>query len=195
MKNNTIIKYKDLTESQKIELIEIVIDCFGHLMTFTKNKDVLKSLFLSGLNPDYTFAYVEESTVVGMLGLGTNSIRPLKFHKDTCVKLFGKVKGSILEKQMNAIFQSKTVKENTDLYIDFLATAKSSRGKGIATKLLEFSFSLSGYTDFYIEVFSKNINAKRLYEKLGFSIIKKNKLSFLLLQGNGYPIKMKRSHT
>lgn len=93
---------------------------------------------------------------------------------------------------MNGIFQSKVVNKDTDLYVDFLATSKEARGKGIATKLLTFCFAMPEYENYYIEVLSKNTNAKNLYERVGFSIVKKQYISFISLLGFGYPIKMKK---
>lgn len=121
----------------------------------------------------------EENKVLGFVGIATNKIRPIKLKQEVCINLFGKMQGSIICKQMNGIFQSKVVKEDTDLYIDSLATSKEARGKGIATKLLTYCFDLPEYENYYIEVLSKNINAKSLYEKLGFRIVKKQPISFL----------------
>lgn len=185
-----IVKYRELSNLQKKEMIEIFIDGFGHLMTFTKDRFILGELFFHAINEDYVYACVEENKVLGFVGIATNRIRPIKLNEEVCMKLFGKTKGSIICKQMNAIFQSKVVKKDTDLYIDVLATAKAERGKGIGTKLLEYCFALPEYENYYIEVLSKNTNAKALYEKLGFSIVKKQYISFISLIGFGYPIKM-----
>lgn len=93
---------------------------------------------------------------------------------------------------MNSIFQSQVVKKNTDIYVDVLATTKKARGRGVATKLLEYVFSLPKYKECYIEVLSKNLNAIRLYEKSGFITYKSKYFSLITLKGFGYPIKMKR---
>lgn len=187
-----IVKYYELNDLQKKQLIEIFIEGFGHLMTFSKDKSILQELFGSAINEEYVYAYVEENRVLGFVGIATNKIRPIKLKQEVCIKLFGKMQGSIICKQMNGIFQSKVVKEDTDLYIDSLATSKEARGKGIATELLTYCFDLPEYKNYYIEVLSKNINAKSLYEKLGFRIVKKQPISFLSFLGFGYPIKMKK---
>lgn len=193
--NYSIVQYGKLNEIQKLETIEIFIDGFGHLMKFTKDRNILKSLFLQGLDPFLIYVLIENETVIGLLGLGTNKMRPVKLNIDTCKEFFGNLRGAIICKQANAIFQSKTVKRDTDLYIDVLATSKQFRGKGVATRLLQYSFDLQGYRNYYLEVFSKNTNAKRLYDKMGFVEYKKTRLSLLSLlsfQGFGYPIKMKK---
>ena len=192
MNQSEITSYSKLTDTQKQELVQIFIEGFGHLMTFSKDQEELERLFLKGLHPDYTLAYVEENKVLGMLGIATNRIRPVQFPQEVCVEIFGKTKGKILSGQMNAIFQSQVVKKDTDLYIDVLATAQAARNKGIGTKLLNYCFELPEYHDYYIEVFSKNTVARRLYEKMGFTVYKKIFFTPLSLQGAGYPIKMKK---
>ena len=187
-----ICKYADLSTEQKYVVADIFIEGFGHFMKFTKDREVLRTLIYHAINPNWTYVFVEEEQVLGFIALATNKIRPIKFDREVCVKLFGKFKGNVLCKEINAIFQSKVVKEDTDLYIDVLATSEQYRGKGVASRLLEYSFRLTGYTNYYIEVMSKNIVAKSLYEKIGFVDYKISRFSPLAFKGFGYPIKMKK---
>ena len=93
---------------------------------------------------------------------------------------------------MNTIFQKAVVKGERELYIDILATAGNARGKGVATRLLTYAFELQEYELCYIEVFSKNRTAARLYEKLGFNVYKKEIFSPMCFIGSGYPILMRK---
>lgn len=165
---------------------------FGHLMTFSKDKQELKSLFSNAFHPSFVSACVEKDTVLGIMGIATSNLRPIQLKLDQCIRIYGKFKGNLIYKQINRIFQSQVVKRSTDLYIDVLATTMNARGKGVASKLLEYAFSLPQYEACYIEVLSKNHNAKRLYEKCGFIVYKKKPLSFAILMGQGYPIRLKR---
>jgi len=189
-----LIEYGDLNDVQKKQAADIFLEGFGHMMTFTKDKELLGSLFYEIMNPTLFICYVEDGEVLGILGLATNKERPLKFDSDICVRLFGKMKGKIISKQMNAIFQKQAVKADKDLYIDVLATAGKARGKGVATALLDYAFALKGFECCYIEVFSKNEPAKSLYQKMGFEVYKEEKFSFLTLAVSnfGYPIMMKK---
>jgi ribosomal protein S18 acetylase RimI-like enzyme len=184
--------YGQLNNIQKEEAIDVFLEGFDHMMKFSKDKQELKLLFSTAFHSSYTYVYIENSKVLGILGIASIDVRPIMLELDQCVRIYGKFKGSILYKQMNAIFQSQVVKNNTDIYIDVLATTKNARGRGIATKLLEFAFSLPKYKECYIEVLSKNLIAKKLYEKCGFIVYKKKPFSFITLKGLGYPIKMKR---
>lgn len=193
MNDYQIIKFTEVTNSQKQQAVEVFLEGFRHMMTFTKDNEKLQAIFLQAFNPNYLFLYIEANQVLGMVGIATNKVRPIKFDKRQCQELFGKVKGSMIAGQMNAIFQSKVVEEDTDLYIDILATAKSARGKGVASRLVKYCLDLPGFQTCHLEVLSKNTNAKRLYEHLGFVSYKLQRVSFTRLQGWGYPIKMKKA--
>ncbi len=185
--------YNQLNSIQKEETIDVFLEGFGHMMKFSKDNNELKSLFATAFHPSYIYACLENDKVLGILGIALNNIRPIKLDYGKCVSIYGKLKGSIICKQMNSIFQSQVVKKETDIYIDVLATTKKARGRGVATRLLEYAFfSLPNYKECYIEVLSKNMNAKRLYEKSGFIECKNMPFSFTTLMGLGYPIKLKR---
>jgi len=193
MNKYRIIEFNQLNDIQKEKAVEIFIEGFGHMMTFSKDKKLLRSLFLSAMNPFFVLACLEEKDVLGILGFATNKIRPIKLEMTHCVELFGKFKGVMICRQMNAIFQSNVVNEDTDFYVDILATTEYARGKGVATRLLDYCFELPIYENYYIEVLSKNTNAQRLYEKYGFVVYKRSRFSTTSLMGFGYPIKMKKT--
>lgn len=193
MQNYRIMEYGKLSDVQKEQAVHIFLEGFGHMMTFTKDENVRKALFSRILHPTLFVCYVESDHVLGIMGLATNKVRPLEFRQDICIELFGKVKGKMVSKQMNAIFQKQVIKGERELYIDVLATASSARGKGVATALLNYAFNLEAYDTYYIEVFSKNETATRLYKKVGFEIYKEEKFSPLFFLGSGYPVKMKKN--
>ena len=139
------------------------------------------------------YVCISENTVVGVLGLGTSTQRALKFNKDNCKTIFGNFRGNIIYNMLHKTTETPAVKNDTDLYIDYLATDSNMRNKGIATELLTFAFDLPKYKDCYIEVLSKNTIAAMLYKKLGFSIYKKSFHIFTFLQRLGNPILMKKS--
>ena len=194
MNQYEVKEFGQLNNIQKEETIDIFIEGFGHMMTFSKDIHELKSLFSTAFHSSYIYAYIEKDKVLGILGIGLKNIRPIKFDLDQCIRIYGKLKGTMICKQMNWIFQNQVVKKDTDIYIDVLATTKSARGRGVATRLLEFAFSLQNYKECYIEVLSKNSKARHLYEKCGFITYKKHRFSFVTLKGHGYPIMMKRDN-
>lgn len=188
--NKEILEFGELSLNQKEQAVELFLDGFGQFMAFSKNVELKKKLFIEIFDPKLFFCYLEGNTVLGLMGLGTNKVRPINFKKDVCQKLFGKVKGSMISKQMNASFQKITVKGESELYLDTLVTHPSHRSKGIGTVLIDKACSFESYDSLVVEVFSKNKKAIKFYEKNEFAITKEHKFSLMRLLGSGYPIVM-----
>lgn len=187
-----IVEYGSLNELQKKQAVELFMEGFGHFMTFSKDKDLKRKLFLEIFHDSLFKCYVEEEKVLGLMGIATNKMRPLNFDYDLCEKYFGKIRGAILSKQMNAIFQSPVVKAKNELYIDILVTGSEARRKGVGTALLNYAFEIEEYTVWSVEAFSNNQAAISLYKKNGFIIDKNKKLSLMRLLGAGYPIRLRK---
>lgn len=65
------------------------------------------------------------------------------------------------------------------MYIQTLAVDKSSRGKGIGTKLLNNAIESAkenGYESIWLDVEIKNKRAKKLYKKFGFKEVSKKRI-------------------
>lgn len=190
-----IVEYGCLNEMQRKQAVELFMEGFGHFMTFSKDEDLKRKLFLEILHPTLFKCYVEEGKILGLMGIATNEVRPMNFDHNICVKYFGKLKGAIISKQMNAIFQKPVVKSKEELYIDVLVTGSEARRKGVGTALLNYTFGLQEYTVYFIEVFSNNQAAISLYEKSGFRVDRREKFSLMRFLGAGYPIKMRKGIT
>lgn len=188
-----IVEYGYLNTHQKRQAVELFMEGFGHLMTFSKDGGLKRKLFFEIFHHSLFNCYVEDDKVLGLIGIATSELRPLRFDYDICIKYFGKIKGAIISKQMNAIFQKPIVKSKEELYIDVLVTGSDARRKGIGTALLNYAFSLKEYNVYYIEVFSNNQSAINLYKKCGFIVDKKEKLSPMRFLGVGYPIMMRKA--
>lgn len=73
---------------------------------------------------------------------------------------------------LKRVVSSPTQVKRRILFIDSLAVEESSRGHGIGTALLHYACRLAGdgaYDGLELQVNARNIQAKRLYEKLGFT--------------------------
>ena len=170
-----IMEYARLTLTQKSQAVDLFMEGFGHMMTFSKDemcgngiRCVGKYVYDHGLTDktDITVEtlagikqlklYVEDGKVLGLLGIATHEIRPIDFRLDTCVRLFGRMKGAIISKQMNAIFQKPVVSFQDELYIDVLVTGSEARRKGVASALLNDVFKQKKYSVCYLHVFLQN---------------------------------------
>ena len=185
-----IIEFGELNDSQKHDAIELFLEGFGSFMTFSKNEEKKKALFLEIFDPTLFLCYVDDEKVLGLLGLGTNKVRPINFKKEICQKYFGKFKGTIIAKQMNPIFQKPAVSDDKELYIDTIVVDPNYRNKGIGTILLNKAAEYGIFNTLVLEVFSKNQTAISFYKKNGFTIKREKKMSFMSLFGSGHPIVM-----
>ena len=188
-----IMEYARLPISQKQQAAGLFMEGFGSMMTFSRDEEKKKELMQEIFHPTLFRCYVENGKVLGLLGLATCEIRPVDFRQDTCMRLFGKMKGAIISRQMNAIFQKPVVSFRDELYIDVLVTSGEARRKGIASILLNDAFRQKRYSVCYLHVFSNNLPAISLYEKHGFTIDRQEKTSLMRFLGSGYPIRMKKT--
>jgi ribosomal protein S18 acetylase RimI-like enzyme len=188
-----ILNYGKLTDAQKAEAVDLFLEGFGHFMTFSKDEAAKKKLFIEIFDPELFICYLEDDTVLGLMGLGHDKKRPIDSKKESSQKYFGKLKGSLVSKQMNAIFQKPAVSSDRELYLDTLVTASSARKKGIGTALINEACSFGDYDSVVVEVFSDNENAIKFYEKNGFVTVKENKGSVMRFLGSGYPITMSKT--
>ena len=191
--NNKIIEFGELNSSQKEQAVELFLEGFGDFMTFSKDEEKKKALFIEIFDPKLFLCYLEENKVLGLLGLGTNKVRPINFKKEICQKYFGKFKGAIIAKQMNPIFQKPAVSDDKELYIDTIVVDPNHRKEGIGSFLLNKAETYGKYDTLVLEVFSKNQTAISFYKKNGFTIKREKKMSFMSLFGSGHPIVMVKS--
>ena len=113
-----IMEYARLTLAQKSQAVDLFMEGFGHMMTFSKDEKLKKELMLEIFHPTLFRCYVANGKVLGLLGIATHQLRPVDFRRDTCERLFGRMKGAVISKQMNTIFQKPVVSFQDELYID-----------------------------------------------------------------------------
>ena len=60
-----IVEFGKLNEAQKLEAVELFLIGFGHFMTFSKDEEKKKKLFLEIFSPDLFVCYLEDGKVLG----------------------------------------------------------------------------------------------------------------------------------
>jgi len=182
----------ELNEEHVGQAITLFVDSFYYIFakTFTKDKGVLHEFFKNSFDISMIYVYLQDDRVIGFLGLGNAHKRPIVFQKAICQRLFGKFKGAMIYR---ALFeQSKPVVHGKDEgHIDHLATDAQFRGQGIATQLVQYLCDNFAYRSYTLEVLSKNQNAMRLYQKLGFKYMRGKMGLTTMIAGLGRPILMR----
>lgn len=190
--NLLIIRLSDLDDEAKGKAIQVYTDCFPVYKRISKKKNTLNDFFMSLFDFDLSYAAVVDTRVVGFLAISNGKERSLKFDKPKCIELFGKLMGTITYYEMMFILGRPNLDSETDVGIDYLATDKLYRGRGIASKLIEYACATLCYKECFIDVDTNNIVAKRLYEYLGFKEYAQNNSIINRMLGFGQISRMKK---
>jgi ribosomal protein S18 acetylase RimI-like enzyme len=188
-----ICKLSELSEELIDQSAAICVEGLYNIFSIiSKDKNVLKELFKESFDNGMNYACLHENEVVGFLGLGDSSKRAAgNMKRETFEKLFGKRKSNMMYKGVSSGFVKPKLKSEKEVEIEFLITAEHFRGKGVGTLLIRYICDNFHYESCVLDVYSKNPNAKRLYERLGFKQVKITTNWMLWLRGIGRTITMK----
>ena len=187
-----IEKLSNLGKEESKEVSKIFIQGFGHMFKgFSKDEKSMAECFEKSFVKSLFYVALENNKVLGFIAISNNKTRAIKLNREAFYNKFGKLKTFIFCSQIGLIIEKPEVKEESECYIDFLAVNEDYRNKGVATELLNYVHKSENYKDYYIEVLSKNIGAKRLYEKVGYEVIKVSNNIFMKIQKLGSIERMK----
>jgi len=182
------------------ELSEKQIDCAASICTeglynilsvISKDKVVLKELFKESFDNEMNYACLYNDEVIGFMGLSDSSARAAgKMKQESFERLFGARKAKMMYKAISSAFTKLKTYSGNAVEIEFLAAASHFRGKGVGTQLIHYLCSNLPYESCVLDVYSKNPDAKRFYERLGFKVIKVKSDWTLRLRGIGKTITM-----
>ena len=187
------VKRLDELEPQAWEqALDAFLEGFGGLFPFAGSQKQKRELFGGSMEQTLAYACLENGRALGVMGLSVKGRRPLSFDRELCRRIYGSVRGELVFRLMTAIYGKDPVKEQGEIYVDFLAAAAVSRGRGVGKALLEHALALPECRVCRLEVLSKNTAARRLYGKLGFQAERERFEFMTWLQGLGNPIDMKK---
>ncbi len=189
-----IVRLSEVDENVRKQAIEVFVDSFYEVyQCLSKDRNKLVDFFLETFNMSLSFAAFYENTVAGFMAICNGKERSLQFRKTACKQVAGKVKGSIGYYQLRSIIGKPNLIKETDIGIDYLATRKQYRGKGIATGLLEYACKKLCYEECFIDVSTNNPVAMNLYEHVGFKQYDVEKGIAVRMLGFGTISRMKKS--
>lgn len=190
-----IEKLSELDSSYLDQVTKIFGESFGHMFEgFTKDIDTLAKCFGKSFVQEMVYVYIKDDNVLGFISASSVGGRAMAIDREPFIKAFGKIKGKIFCWQIEKIMSKVIVESEKECYIDFLAVAKNARRRGIGEILLNYIHNDKRYEKYTLEVLSKNINAKKLYENVGYIVIKEEKNIFMRLSGQGSAFIMEYSN-
>lgn len=192
--NYEVKRLSDLKYEYTTQVSKIFIDSFGHMFKdFTEDTKALQECFEKSLITSMIYVALDNHKVVGFIAVSTNKSRVLNFNAKAFAKNFGRIRGNIFCAQLNMIMGKPAVKNDNECYIDFIAVDKEYRSKGVATILFNYVHENETYDEYNLDVLSKNENAIKLYEKLGYEVVIVKKNLITNLNGLGDMVIMKYS--
>jgi len=154
----------------------IFAESFAHLFNaFSKDTKLWAKTFCHIFDLQYFHLAVHCNEITAMAAC-TDGTSPIRFDRGICRKELGFLRGwiayiSLTKHLVNHKFPFEF--NSTMGRIEDVATASAFRGKGMAYGLLNHIMESTPYKEYALEVIDDNIGAIKLYEKLGFKVIKK----------------------
>lgn len=183
MKPGEIQITAQISDTQMEQAAQIFYEAFElkilHLELFSANREQGVRILKRSFRPDCAWYAVDGAEIVGVLGLERpNGEHFLQFTWDILFDEFGTL-GALWRFGWIRFSHWFQRPRRGDLRIEAVAVAGSIRGKGIGTQLIEHVCRLaksSGYRGLVLEVVDTNPQAQKLYERLGFTILKKDQV-------------------
>lgn len=182
--NNDVLQITSTLPSPESveEVLDLYMEAFGQkvltLEYFTKDRQRARNATRDSIDLQYARFAVERGSVIGFIGLddgkGAQFIR-INLRANT--RHFGWFGGTwryLVQKLSNG----HTRHPKNTLRIAFVAVGSAGRGKGVGTKLMEAAYEYAverGRSALTLEVIDANPRARALYERLGFSVVRRVK--------------------
>ena len=187
---NGIVRLSELDDKQLSQAVDVFVEGFYYptLKRISKDKEILRRLFINAFDSDMAYAYLNEGDAVGFMGLADRHKRPIKMNVETFKEVFGNFSGNAVYKQLLTTMENIKVHSPDEICIDYIATHPEYRSLGIGKKMIEYVRDNLGYKYIWLEVLSSNPKGIAFYEREGFiqGAIKTNFLLNLLTMISGY---------
>ncbi|HLV30940.1 MAG TPA: GNAT family N-acetyltransferase [Chitinispirillaceae bacterium] len=175
------------------KMAELFVEGFGQWLTyFSKDNEKLKAVFNHIFFLHKFFIAIDNDKVVGMSGCAESTESTVELNRREFGKHLGFFKGTISYYLLKHEFCKTTPGANSGTgSIEFVATSKEHRGRGIATALIKHIISEADYNEFILEVADTNIAAVNLYTGIGFKEYARIKQKYSRKTGVNYLVYLK----
>jgi len=166
---------KGLPERYNGFAAEFLLNALGEkFIPILGKKSNAQKLLQSSINSKNCFCVEEDGNLLGVLAFQTIEGSFINPSLKILFSIYGFFLGTMKAIGLSML-QHKT--KARELYVEAVAVSESARGKGIGTKLFDSVFEFAtnnGYGFITLQVIDINPRAKDLYEKIGFTVIKRS---------------------
>ena len=168
---------------------------YRDLGILTSDREKLVLIFKEAFVPQTFYVALMDGDVAGILACANNKARAMHIPKETLTKQIGWLKGNLLYRYLRSEFHTPLAYPDDTAYIEAVATHTQARGKGVATRLLEYVMKNLPYQEFRLTVTDRNKVARHIYATHGFVEIDKLQASFMERKYFNYKLYMKLDMT
>ena len=185
----------EVGESARTKVSEIFADGFGQwLHFFSKTTERLSRAFAHMFVLDAFFIAVIDGEIVGIAACTDGKTPSVRLNSKELRRHLGLVRGSIAGVVLKKEFENHRypfpLESGTGL-IEFVATGRKYRRKGVASSLIQHILSDTPYRSYVLEVVDTNTPAISLYPRLGFKEFFRIPQKHSKLSGVNYRVYMK----
>jgi ribosomal protein S18 acetylase RimI-like enzyme len=170
-----------IPEELRHQAASICYDGFLSQMGFLLgSRQKVITLIEHSLNIERGLAAQTQGQLVGLVGLKYENRPFFQFERSHCIRELGLLRGLLAFLVFNNISLAKPLSD--EMYIAVLVVDASMRGKGIGSLLMQSAFEIAQKnqcTAVVLDVASTNPNARRLYERLGFKLVRTIEFKYL----------------
>lgn len=168
-----IIHASEFGNDTKMKISKIFVDGFFQwLHFFSEDKDKLVKAFSHIFNLEVFYVAVIDGDIAGIAACTDGKVPSVHLESKELKKYLGFFMGTIAYFILKREFVEKKypfeIEKNMGM-VEFVATSTRYRGKGVATAIMNYIFDSNPYDFYALEVADTNINAVKLYEKLGYT--------------------------
>ncbi|MDB8541897.1 GNAT family N-acetyltransferase [Turicibacter sanguinis] len=171
-----IQRLSDLGSNRIKEAAQFTVHQFREMfLSISEDEEVFILLFMKAMVVEQCFVAIAEDKVVGIVGVSTPVRGAFEVSLKEVQGCLGFFKG--LKFYFNLVNSGLTLKPY-QIYINTLAVDEAYRRLGIGTLLLEECMLKSCGHEYLLDVIDVNTGALKLYESLGFKVLKRKKQMF-----------------
>ncbi|MHB0858126.1 MAG: GNAT family N-acetyltransferase [Anaerolineae bacterium] len=175
---------RGLGDADRADMAAIYWEAFGRkLKPLLGKRDRVLRVLERDLRPSAAFGAYRAGELVGIAGVTVDEERLLDPHTATYVDEYGWLKGRVLAGMMRYVYR---MPYEGEVYLSALAVKPEARGQGVGTALLNEVLAYAqelGKSTIGLEVIDTNPGARRLYERMGFVVIKRQRMPYARMWG------------
>jgi ribosomal protein S18 acetylase RimI-like enzyme len=178
-----------LPERFRVDAARLFYEVFhGQLRALMPTEEIAIQLLPDDLDPERVIIAVVDDNLAGFVGLAYSRRNFMSFTRRDFTRRFGPIGGGFRHFIYRTCARPRL---DRDLVVDGLGVAVSMRRRGIGARLIaavcEFARA-NGFRAVRLEVAETNEDARRLYERAGFVIVRTRRLPAVLAAAADYAV-------